>query len=132
MSVGGVEALIFRRGPHLLAVELRWISTLLTLEEAVGMARLDPGPYLFRAAEAEGLGERWESRVGLLEAGGAPKVVVLGEVVATVRVEAGDVLRLPEWLARGSSEILLGGCLLWEENIVWLLDLATLRKAEWK
>ena len=132
MSGMRAEALLVRFGPHLVAVELKWISTVLTLGDSSGMERLDPRPYLFSGAEGRWLEDREEIRVGLLRMEGPPAVVVLGEVVGTGWVGRKDLLRLPGWLTAGMPEILYGACALWEEKIVWLLDVGKLREVEWK
>lgn len=125
-----VEALVFRLGPHLVALELQKISSVLAVQESEGMERLDPRPYLYSAAQADELRDKPEDRVGLLLLDGPPMVLFLGEILGTLSLSNRAILPLPKWMARGIPEILHPGITLWEEEVVWLLNLDTLRRAE--
>ncbi len=125
-----VDALLFRLGDHRLAIELDLVSSVLDPEEARGMNRLDPRPYLRpelgrRAVPPE---HRDPARVGLLNISGPPMVLVLGEVLGAETVTRRDLLDLPGWLVDFAPKILKPGCLLIDQKVVWILDLDTLTK----
>ena len=125
-----VDALLFRLGDHRLAIELDLVSSVLDPDEARGMNRLDPRPYLIpelgrRAIPSE---HRDPARVGLLNIAGPPMVLVLGEVLGAETVTRRELLELPSWLASFAPQVLKPGCLIIDQKVVWLIDLDTLTK----
>jgi chemotaxis signal transduction protein len=119
-----VDALLFRPGPVVLAVELRHVSSVLAMEEARGLSCLDPRRWLgIESKEA-----RKDARVGLLDLPGPPTVLYLGELLGAHEVRARDVLGLAPWLSAKLPPILRPGCLWVDEKVVWLLDLDTLKE----
>ncbi len=120
-----VESLVFRVGAVHLAVELRWVSSVLAIEEALGVDSLDPRPWL---GIGEGEAPPEEARVGLLDLPGPPTVLYLGELVGARTLTAEEVLVVPGWLARHLPPILRPACVAGDEKVVWMLDLDTLRE----
>ena len=128
MSTAGVDALLFRLGSHRLAVELHLVSSVLDADEARGMNQLDPRPYLL-GVQGYALPDldRGE-RVGLLDVTGPPVVLVLGEVLGARTLHPGDMIGLPPWLAAFAPPVIAPACAWVDQNVVWLLNLDTLRK----
>ena len=119
-----VEALIVQPGPGvILAVELKRVSTLLNVEDAAGMRRLDP-----RAPLGLEVVERGSDRVGLLDGPGPPTVLYLGTVLGMETISARELVALPPWLAKLMSPALQPAVLPRGEKVVWLLNLDTLTK----
>ena len=128
MSSPAVDALLFRLGPHRLAVELHLVSSVLQLAEARGMGQLDPRPHLLPTKESSSrLPPATDDQlVGLVDTAGPPIVLLLGEVLGAKSLTRQDLLYMPPWIATGLPAILRPQCARIDDNVVWLLDLDTL------
>lgn len=128
-----IDILIFRLGAHRLAVELHKISSVLTGGEAQSMERLDPRRFLDHHTETtlEDDGHSTDDlslRAGLLNQDGPPTALILGEVLAATALNAHDLIELPLWLKAHLPSIIYPRCLWTGQNIVWLLNLDTLKR----
>ena len=131
MSDAAVKVLICQLGEILIAVELNFISSVLSRDDAASMDHLDPRPHLLgiddRHAQEDDLPSF--SAVGLLDRPGPPTVVILGEVLGMTNLTVNDLLKVSPWAAAFLPPLLQPACARWEQNIVWLLDLDTLTVA---
>ncbi len=128
MTDPAVDALLFRLGPHRLAVELHLLSSVLELGDARGMGQLDPRPYLLpRHVPPRTLDPATDDQlVGLVDTTGPPVVLLLGEVLGARSLRRADLYPLSPWLTGALSPVLRSACAFVDDNVVWLLDLDTL------
>jgi hypothetical protein len=100
-----------------LAIELRLVESVLSVEQAASLELLDP---------REALGEPHASiqHVGLLRSSlGQPMGLCLGEVCGVSKLDASQIYPLPAWLMKHHSALLYPACVLdRDQRLRWLLN----------
>lgn len=128
MTETTVDVLLFRLGPHRMAVELHRVSSVLAPDDARGMEQIDLRPYLLppdrRSISLAPPSS--DALVGLVHTAGPPVVVLLGEVLGAHALTAAELLSIPSWLTALLPDVLEPGCAYIDDNVVWLVDLDTL------
>ena len=129
MSQSAVDVLLFRLGPHRLAVELQLVSSVLDPDEAQGLERIDPRPRLLDVDGDPGqLDELEDARVGLLDLHGPPTVVLLGEILGAESIESTDLIAVDDWIAGWLPDVVEPACIRIDQKVVWLLNLDKLNR----